>query len=313
MKIFLSWSGQRSNRVARILGDWICQVIQAVEPWFSSDIEKGARWNEEISAQLDSTEFGIICLTKDNLQSTWLHFEAGALAKRQDGRVCTFLLDIQPPAVKPPLSDFQATVFDRDEIFKLLLTINSRLTAGGERPLAEERLNRLFERFWPDLERDLQQVVQDKKGARSSPERSVEDRLDEILLTVRHISSALGANAAPTRSSPMLLEALRGWASHSSLGTGNGQAEESDSQADRDSIEPQAIKKSLSPDNHGSTAAQRVAETLVNQKKHAGWSEEMLVDLLADKLGVSRATARSVIRRVYERRDSNRVPESGRD
>jgi hypothetical protein len=191
MKVFLSWSGARSKRVAEALGDWICQVIQAVEPWVSVDIEKGARWNKEIAAQLDSTEIGIFCLTKDNLQSPWLHFEAGALSKGQDGRVCTFMLDVHPTDVKPPLSDFQATTFEREDVQKLLFSLNTRLGAAGDRPLDEERLRRLFEKFWPELELKLKGIVADKGAASKVPERSKDDRLDEILMTVRRISSAL--------------------------------------------------------------------------------------------------------------------------
>lgn len=191
MKVFLSWSGPRSKRVAEALGDWICQVIQAVEPWVSVDIEKGARWNKEIAAQLDSTEIGIFCLTRDNLQSPWLHFEAGALSKGQDGRVCTFMLDVHPTDVKPPLSDFQATTFEREDVQKLLFFLNTRLGTAGDRPLDEERLRRLFEKFWPELEAKLKEIAADKGASSKAPERSKDDRLDEILMTVRRISSVL--------------------------------------------------------------------------------------------------------------------------
>ncbi len=190
MKVFLSWSGPRSKRVAEALGDWICQVIQAVEPWISVDVEKGARWNKEIAAQLDSTEIGIFCLTRDNLQSPWLHFEAGALSKGQDGRVCTFMLDIHPTDVKPPLSDFQATTFEREDVQKLLFSLNARLGAAGDRQLGDDLLRRLFDRFWPELEVKLKEIVADTVSSKV-PERSKDDLLDEILLTVRRISSLL--------------------------------------------------------------------------------------------------------------------------
>ncbi len=52
MKVFLGWSGSRSKETAEALGDWLGQVIQAVDPWISSDILKGARWGEEIAVGL---------------------------------------------------------------------------------------------------------------------------------------------------------------------------------------------------------------------------------------------------------------------
>ena len=94
--MFLSWSGDRSKAVAEGLGGWLVQVIQAVEPWISSGIEKGARWESEIAERLDEAKVGIVCLTSGNLTPPWILFEAGALSKTKDSYVCTFLLDVTP-------------------------------------------------------------------------------------------------------------------------------------------------------------------------------------------------------------------------
>jgi hypothetical protein len=81
MLVFISWSGLRSKHVAEALEDWLAQVIQAVEPWISQDIDKGSRWGAEIADRLERSKVGIICLTKNNLNSKWIHYEAGALSK----------------------------------------------------------------------------------------------------------------------------------------------------------------------------------------------------------------------------------------
>ena len=91
MKIFLSWSGPQSRAIAEALNDWLRRVIQAVKPFYSPDIEKGAKWSNEIDAALEGTSFGIICLTPDNLNSPWIHFEAGALSKTPGALIWTFL------------------------------------------------------------------------------------------------------------------------------------------------------------------------------------------------------------------------------
>ena len=58
------------------------------------DIDKGTRSIPAISKTLEETQFGIICLTPENLNAPWL-FEAGALSKSQeDARVWTFLYDL---------------------------------------------------------------------------------------------------------------------------------------------------------------------------------------------------------------------------
>ena len=36
MKIFISWSGERSQKIAELFKDWIQCVIQAAKPWISS-------------------------------------------------------------------------------------------------------------------------------------------------------------------------------------------------------------------------------------------------------------------------------------
>lgn len=43
MKVFISWSGETSKKVALALKAWLPNVIQALDPWMSDkDIEKGA-------------------------------------------------------------------------------------------------------------------------------------------------------------------------------------------------------------------------------------------------------------------------------
>jgi hypothetical protein len=81
MKVFLSWSGERSKATAETLGNWFARVIQAVEPWISSGIDKGARWQSEIANRLEDARVGIVCLTASNLSEPWILFEAGALSK----------------------------------------------------------------------------------------------------------------------------------------------------------------------------------------------------------------------------------------
>lgn len=85
MKVFISWSGELSKNIAEIFRQWIPGVIQAVKPYYSpDDITKGTRWNSEIAKELDASKIGIICLTPNNLESPWIMFEAGTLAKNID-------------------------------------------------------------------------------------------------------------------------------------------------------------------------------------------------------------------------------------
>src|SRR5436309_1943241 len=86
MKVFLSWSGDRSRQMAAALRDWLPGVRQSMEPWLSvEDTPLGSRWASDIARVLQDVDVGILCLIPENLNSPWLLYEAGALSKRLEG------------------------------------------------------------------------------------------------------------------------------------------------------------------------------------------------------------------------------------
>lgn len=186
MQVFLSWSGDRSRAVAEVLSKWLSQVIQAVDPWISVDIDKGIRWAPEVSERLEKSKVGVICLTPENLESRWILFEAGALSKTKDAYVCTFLLELAPADVEPPLGQFQHTTFDRQDIGRLVRTINASVARDGEEALTDAVLTDVFETFWPQLESSLQAIAASEAEA-APPKRTQSEILDEILVTVRSL------------------------------------------------------------------------------------------------------------------------------
>jgi hypothetical protein len=158
MKVFLSWSGDASHKVALILREWLPAVIQSIEPYVSSeDIDKGARWSTDIASELADSSYGILCVTKDNLHAPWLTFEAGALSKTMDKSfVSPFLFDIKRSEVNGPILQFQSTVFQKDDIKKLLVSLNK---AGTEGQLNDEKLDKALEVWYPDLESNLNELL----------------------------------------------------------------------------------------------------------------------------------------------------------
>lgn len=183
MKVFISWSGQRSAAVADGLRYWLPKVIQALEPWMSADdIEKGTRWRSGIASELEQSSVGIICLTRENLDSTWIHFEAGALSKQQEKTyVCTFLFDIEPTDVREPLAQFQATKAQKDDVRKLVFTINGTL---GDSKLPESELSESFDVWWPKLDERLKTIPRSISES-AEPIRKDREILEEILGLVR--------------------------------------------------------------------------------------------------------------------------------
>lgn len=184
MKVFLSWSGKRSKFIAEALSNWLEQVLQAAEPWISTGIEKGRRFSDEISDKLKESKVAIICLTNDNLDSKWIHFEAGAIAKTDDAHVCTLLYEIKPSDVEQPLSQFQATKFEKNDILNLAKTINSKIGNSGGKSLKEKNLESVFETFWPQLEDKLKKIPLASKTAPGSS-RTDRELLEESLQILR--------------------------------------------------------------------------------------------------------------------------------
>ncbi|MBX3266382.1 MAG: toll/interleukin-1 receptor domain-containing protein [Acidobacteria bacterium] len=193
LKVFISWSGDRSRKIAEELNQWLPLVIQYVDPFLSTEIEKGAKWAKEIGGALEGTKFGVICLTPENKDSTWIHYEVGALAKTSDALIWTFLTDIRSSDVPQPIGQFQHTSAEKKDALRLIRTINERLVDVSESPLSTSILDKSFEKHWPDLERRLKEINEEyaeSNGDREtttgrSGERSERDLLEEILELLR--------------------------------------------------------------------------------------------------------------------------------
>ncbi len=204
MDVFITWSGDASLRLANGLHSFLKRTIQSLRPFLSSeDIRMGQRWPEQIGARLSKSQFAIICLTKGNLQAPWIHFEAGAVAKEQHGRVSAILLDIEYSDVKWPLAQFHHASPTEEGIRALVASINDLLAEK----LDNEVLKDSFSRFWPDMEKAIKAAKAISAEHRSVPSAATkpEDQLQELLVTSRenarqlaHIQEALLRPPAPT-------------------------------------------------------------------------------------------------------------------
>jgi len=180
MKVFISWSGDDSKRHADALRNWLPGVLQLVKPYFTpSDVEKGTRWNTDITKELESSEIGILCVTRDNLHSDWVMFEAGALSKSMDkAHVCPVLFGIQNTDLAGPLKQFQTTEFEKDDFKKLVAVINNKL---GDDKLPAKTLDTVFEKWWPELEAEIKKNFAELEDHNEEPIRSDRELIEEVL------------------------------------------------------------------------------------------------------------------------------------
>ena len=234
MKVFLSWSGNKSEKIAMVFRDWLPEVIQEIEPFLSSeDIETGSRWSTDIAKELADTSFGILCVTRQNIAAPWLNFEAGALSKTIDSaRVCPFLFDISGLEVKGPLLQFQSATPKKDDLKKLVSSINK---ACEKNPLSEERFNETFDIWYPNLDEKLTELKNAKDEADGEEDNGAPDTkenpeiLEEILELTRtnqKLIRALEKDSATVKAlnelNPMIRTLMvRSLQKDSALGFGN--------------------------------------------------------------------------------------------
>lgn len=189
MKVFISWSGTTSCEVAKLLSEWIGNVLQGVKCWYSpDDIEKGSLWFNEIGDVLSSNNFGIICLTSDNINSPWILFEAGALFKGlSHSRVCPILIaGLGSADVRPPFSHFNLTTMIEGDMLRLIQTVNRH----AENPIEDERLIKTFKLWWPQFFEDYEKAISSVPAQVENP-RKAEEMLEEVLDGIRHIQRSL--------------------------------------------------------------------------------------------------------------------------
>jgi len=148
MRVFITWSGDRSRKLAEIIRKWLPGVLQSVKPYFSpDDVAKGARWFPEISKELDESRVGLLCITRDNLSAPWLLFEAGALGKNlEKSKVCPLLFGVEPTDLKGPLTQFQGARFTKVEFKQTVKMINGEL---GESGLSNDVFDGVFDMWRP--------------------------------------------------------------------------------------------------------------------------------------------------------------------
>jgi hypothetical protein len=189
LKVFISWSKERSLMVAQALYDWLPQVINQVEPWMSaSSLESGKPSIAQITEALETVNFGIICVTPENQRETWLNFEAGALAKAvksASASAIPLLVGFRSfGELDAPLSNYQAQMSTKADLRKIVHSLNEALGTSA-RPVAH--LDRAFEMWWPELEEKLLEAEEWEPTDLPVQNESVssDKRIDQVIQAVK--------------------------------------------------------------------------------------------------------------------------------
>ncbi|WP_019646121.1 toll/interleukin-1 receptor domain-containing protein [Novispirillum itersonii] len=185
MKVFISWSGDRSKALATALKELIPLVLQNARPFVSDkDISAGDRWAKTVATELESANFGILCVTPENIKSEWILFEAGALSKSmQDGKVIPLLYDLELRELSGPLSQFQAIKVEEKGLFSVLKAINTVSDTKTE----ESNIEKLVPLIWPQLQSKLDSIPKHENLGKQA--RTQTEVLEDLVSQIRGINS----------------------------------------------------------------------------------------------------------------------------
>lgn len=215
MKVFISWSGEESHAFAGIIHDWLPTVLHFVDPWMSSkDIAKGKRWDPEIGDILRKASYCIVCVTPSVAREPWVNFEAGAVSKIvEQSYVSPLLLGVSIEDLGGlPLSMFQCTQFNKDEVAELLRSINSE----AKSPISARRLKTSLDYSWARLREKVEDIAlsgidtpEDSDDEQEAENEWLDDDAEQVLLAVAEsgeywpsaaeIATHLGENTVRTQ------------------------------------------------------------------------------------------------------------------
>lgn len=172
-EVFISWSGDTSHAVAEQLKAWIPLVVSGPRCWLSSrDLPAGRIWVTELFNQLQLCNVGIVVLTPDNVNSSWMLFEAGALCKNlKVSRVLPYLIGLKKSELRGPFAEFQAIEANRDGTRRLIHTIRDVHPSPESRAITDQR----FDMFWPSLSKELEASEKIRPECTFQPLASVVD------------------------------------------------------------------------------------------------------------------------------------------
>jgi len=187
VKVFISWSGKRSKAMANALKEWIPLIVQHSEPFVSDkDISAGDRWAQAIAGELESSNFGILCITPENISSEWIMFEAGALSKAmQDAKVIPLLFGLELSDLSGPLQQFQALKVDEQGMLDALKAIN----AASDNKTGDATIEQLVPALWSQLQSKLDAIP--ARGETEKHMRPQTEIMEDLVSQVRGLNGRM--------------------------------------------------------------------------------------------------------------------------
>ena len=202
MKIFIAWSKDTSGAIGNALRKWLMKISKKFTPIISTqDIALGSVWRTSLGEELTDADYGVLCVTEDNLESPWLCYEAGALGistashdkEEHKPRIAPILFgNVKASQVASPIQDFQSKPFTRDNMLALALDLTERYrdVSPNLNPPDERDIERNFNASYEELESEIQAILKEAEETRIRRKREAEEthireKLDEFDKTLK--------------------------------------------------------------------------------------------------------------------------------
>jgi len=153
MKLFIAYSGETAKRLAEEIRKWLPGMLPGLQPYFAkTDIKKGSDWRDAIGKAATKAGATMLCLTQEGMNRPWINYEAGLSA-----RVFPVLFgDAAGGGPSGPLEAFQATMFEKDDMLRLMHDLNGLTPKSGR---TSSELERHFKSSWPKLEQAVSRII----------------------------------------------------------------------------------------------------------------------------------------------------------
>jgi hypothetical protein len=170
MQVFISFSGERSLAYAKIVKEWLKKINYKLNIKTSQDLKPGTGWFDALSGELKKSDFGIICLTPENLNAGWPLFEAGAISVSVDPKqVVPLLFGLDAAELPHPLANLQAVIANVDGFRRLISSINQAKLPRLSKDELTRRFDDCLPKFLEELESSAQKFPRGKISHQESP------------------------------------------------------------------------------------------------------------------------------------------------
>lgn len=148
-KIFISWSGDLTKEIANNFFNLLNNVFSNMcsRIFFSRNIEYGKYWYDRINNNLEKASYGVVFLSKNNLNSPWLNYELGGLSVGNTENLTFFRVNQNVDTSHSPVNARQECPFTNRDINTLLQNIKNKMNLQYKDDIDAKKLDSLISDF----------------------------------------------------------------------------------------------------------------------------------------------------------------------